>query len=134
MKWKLLFTLLTVFLLKGSANVFAQSDPKLAGKWQLLVKSDTEKDGPIVVSSKNQSYKTGEKSYEFTATSVIINESGKQAKTITASYGNGTITIDKDTYNYSFDGNKLLLSQSETKNKKGKSILETEEYLFQKLE
>ncbi|AFD07860.1 lipocalin family protein [Solitalea canadensis] len=134
MKLNLLFTLLTASFIFSAVVSKAQADPKLLGKWQVLTKSENEKDGPIVIESKNKIYTAGQKTYEFSDKSVVISETGDEVKTKAVTYSNNSITIGDNKYTYSIDGKKLTLTEVETKTKKGKSIIETEEYVLERVQ
>lgn len=134
MKLKLLFALFAASFIFSAHICKAQADPKLLGKWQVLTKSETEKDGPIVVESKNKIYTAGQKTYEFSDKSVVISETGDEVKTKAVTYSDHSLTIGDNKYTYSVDGKKLRLTEVETKTKKGKSIVETEEYVLERIQ
>ncbi|MET4141788.1 hypothetical protein [Pedobacter sp. UYP1] len=114
-------------------------DQKLIGKWEAISKVETEKTSGIVTDLDKDIYKTGEKTYEFTKNNklVIIQGFGKHKEELPAwTQGNklfiGKNHKNKDSYIITYEPGRIKLLKTETKTKKGKNIIETEEVILKR--
>lgn len=134
---------LIILLTFASFYSYAQSktalDQKLIGKWEAVSKIETEKTGGTVTDLDKDIYKAGEKSYEFTKNNkVIITQGfGKHKEELPAwTQGNklfiGKNNKNKDAYTITYTQGRTTLLKTETKTKKGKTIIETEEVILKR--
>jgi hypothetical protein len=114
-------------------------DQKPIGKWEAISKVETEKTSGIVTDLDKDIYKTGEKTYEFTKNNklVIIQGFGKHKEELPAwTQGNklfiGKNHKNKDSYIITYEPGRIKLLKTETKTKKGKNIIETEEVILKR--
>ena len=132
-------TLLIIFVAIG-IHAQAQNkslDQKLIGKWKAISKIEIEKTNGAVSETEKELYKAGEKSYEFTKkNTVIISQGyGKHKEELPAFSQANKLFLGKDNKNktpyiVSFGQGKVKLLKTETKTKKGKNIVETEEVIL----
>ncbi|WP_025145008.1 hypothetical protein [Pedobacter jeongneungensis] len=136
-------TLFILFFVSIGIHAYAQNksglDQRLIGKWKTISKIETDKTNGAVTESDKELYKAGEKTYEFTKknTVIITQGFGKHREELPAvSDGNklfiGKPNKNKTPYLITFQQNKISLLKTETKTKKGKTIVETEEVLLQR--
>lgn len=134
--------LLTLLFITLSAYAFAQKsttlDPKLIGKWKAVSKIETDKTNGVVTDLDKEIYKAGEKSYEFTKKNTVIITQGfgkHQEELPAASDGNklfiGKSNKNKTPYIVTISAGKIKLLKTETKTKKARKIIETEEVILQ---
>lgn len=134
---------LIILLTFASFYSYAQSkislDQKLIGKWEAVSKIETEKTSGTVTDLDKDIYKAGEKSYEFTKNNkVIITQGfGKHKEELPAwTRGNklfiGKNNKNKDAYIITYTQGRTTLLKTETKTKKGKTIVETEEVILKR--
>ncbi|WP_316826995.1 hypothetical protein [Pedobacter miscanthi] len=137
---KTLFILLFVSI---GIHTYAQNKPaldqRLIGKWKAISKIEIDKTNGVVTENDKELYKAGEKTYEFTKknTIIITQGFGKHREELPAvSDGNklfiGKSNKHKTPYLVTVQQNKITLLKTETKTKKGKTIVETEEVLLQR--
>ncbi|MBC6111874.1 hypothetical protein ACFOG5_06710 [Pedobacter fastidiosus] len=124
-----------------SVQLHAQSklsvDPTLVGKWKAISKIEIDKTNGVITETDKDLYKAGEKTYEFTKknTVIIVQGFGKHKEELPAySQGNklfvGKDSKNKTPYVVTFEQGKTKLLKTETKIKKGKTIIETEEVIL----
>lgn len=135
----LLIILLTSFSLCTYAQDKTTLDKKLIGKWAAISKLETEKIGNQTIDLDKDLYKSGEKSYEFTKNNkvTITQGFGKHKEQLPAwSVGNklyiGKDHKNKDPYIITYGKDTVKLLKTETKTKKGKTIVETEEIILKR--
>jgi hypothetical protein len=137
---KILFILLFVSI--GFHSV-AQNKPgidqKLIGKWKAISKIEIDKVNGAITDNDQELYKAGEKTYEFTPqnTVIIIQGFGKHKEELPAISRDSKLFIgksgkNKTPYMVTFEEHKARLLKVETKTKKGKTIVETEEVILQR--
>lgn len=135
--------LLILFLLPLSFYACAQNnlslDQKLIGKWKAISKVEIVKTNGVVTDDDKELYKTAEKTYEFTKinTVIIVQGFGKHKEELPAvNQGNklfiGKYTRNKTPYIVTYEQDKIKLLKTESKVKKGKSVLKTEEVVLQR--
>lgn len=114
-------------------------DKKIIGKWEAISKVETEKTSGIVTDLDKDLYKAGEKTYEFTKNNklIIIQGFGKHKEELPAwTQGNklfiGKNHKNKDFYMITYEQGRTKLLKTETKTKKGKTIIETEEVILKR--
>lgn len=114
-------------------------DQRLMGKWKAISKIETDKVNGAVTENEEELYKAGEKTYEFTQknTVIIIEGFGKHKEELPAVSADNKLFIGKSgkhktPYSVSFEQDKIKLLKTETKTKKGKTIVETEEVILQR--
>lgn len=135
----LLLIALTFVSFYSCAQNKASLDQKLIGKWEAITKIETEKTNGTVTELDKDIYKAGEKKYEFTKNNkVIITEGfGKHTEELPAwTQGNklfiGKDHKNKDPYLITYEQGRTKLLKTETKTKKGKTIIETEEIILKR--
>lgn len=111
----------------------------LVGNWNVLSKIKVKKSNGQVIDQEKELYKPDEKFFEFTknGTVVITQEFGKHSEKLPSTMQGrylyiGKIEKNKTPYLVRYDGNKLKLAKTESKIKKGKTILETEEVILER--
>ena len=132
----ILFTFTSVYTFaQGKANL----DQKLIGKWEAIAKNETKKTGGKVVDLDKETYKTGEKTYEFTKNNklIITQGFGKHREELPAWTQANKLFIgkdhpNKDPYIITYEQGRVRLLKTEIKQKKGKTIVETEEVILKK--
>lgn len=114
-------------------------DQKLIGKWEAISKIETEKTSGTVTDLDKDIYKAGEKTYEFTKNNklIITQGFGKHKEELPAwTQGNklfiGKNHKNKDPYLVTYEQGRIKLLKTETKTKKGKTIIETEEVILKR--
>lgn len=134
-----LIILLTLTSFYASAQDKATLDPKLIGKWEAVSKIEIEKTSGKVIDSEKEIYKAGEKTYEFTKNNkLIITQGFGRHKEELASWTQGNKLFigknhkNKDPYLITYEPGRVKLLKTETKTKKGKTIVETEELILKK--
>lgn len=136
-------TLLLIFFVAIGIQSHAQSkiavDQKLIGKWKAISKIEIEKTNGAITETEKELYKAGEKSYEFTKRNsvIIVQGFGKHKEELPAVSEANKLFIGKENKNkipylVSFEQGKIRLLKTETKTKKGKKIIETEEVILTK--
>ena len=138
MKNILLISLLfTSFLSCAQSKV--TTDEKLLGKWKVLSKIETDKTNGVITEQDTDLYTEGEKTYEFTKknTVIIIQGHGKHREELPVrSQGDklfiGKYKANKTPYIVSYEEDHATLLKTETKTKKGKTVVETEEVSLQR--
>lgn len=135
----LFIILLTLLSFYSRAQSKAILDHKLIGKWEAISKIEIEKTSGTVTDEDKDIYKTGEKTYEFTKNNkVIITQGfGKHIEELPAwTQGNklfiGKNHKNKDSYLITYEQGRIKLLKTETKTKKGKTIVETEEVILKR--
>lgn len=135
---KSLVILLTFACFYSYAQSKISLDQKLIGKWEAVSKIETEKTSGTVTDLDKDIYKAGEKSYEFKNNKVIITQGfGKHKEELPAwTQGNklfiGKNNKNKDAYIITYAQRRTTLLKTETKTKKGKTIVETEEVILKR--
>lgn len=136
--------ILTFFLVIQSIVSFSQTSvnsgySSLVGTWNVLSKIEVKKSNGQVIDQEKEAYKPDEKFFEFTANGsvIITQEFGKHSEKLPATMKGrnlyiGKVQKNKTPYLVRYDGNKLKLVKTESKIKKGKTILETEEVILEK--
>lgn len=133
----------TFILVLISFTSFSQTknglDTLLTGKWNVLSKVEIEKSGGQVIDQKKEVYKPDEKSFEFTPnkTVIITQGFGEHSEKLPVSMQGNNLYIGKPKKNkvpylIRYDGNQLKLAKTESKTKKGKTILKTEQVVLQR--
>ncbi|WP_316845048.1 hypothetical protein [Pedobacter psychrodurus] len=109
------------------------------GKWKAISKIEIDKKDGVVTETERELYKAGEKTYEFTKknTVIIIQGFGKHKEELPAISDGGKLFIGKSNKNktpylVTIQQGKARLLKTETKTKKGKTIVETEEVILQR--
>lgn len=130
--------IILVLMLMISLKGFSQSD-NVVGKWAVLKKNETKKTGENITGKDEELYKSGEKYFEFTGEKkLIITENyGKRSQKLPYRINGDKIYIGKEErnktpYAFTIAANTLTLVKQETKSKKGKTIVITEEVILQK--
>ena len=124
-------------------HTFAQTKPtldqRLIGKWKVISKIEIDKKDGVITETERELYKAGEKTYEFTKkNTVIINQGfGKHKEELPATSDGAKLFIGKSSKNkipylVTIEQGKARLLKTETKTKKGKTIVETEEVTLQR--
>lgn len=134
--------ILTFILVIQSLISFSQTSSgylSLVGTWNVLSKIEVKKSNGQVIDQDKDLYKPNEKFFEFTknGTVIITQEFGKHSEKLPASMQGknlyiGKIQKNKTPYLVRYDGKKLKLVKTESKIKKGKTILETEEVILER--
>lgn len=136
-------TLILLLLVSIGFHSYAQNKPgidqRLIGKWKAISKIETDKINGAVKEIDKELYKAGEKTYEFTKknTVIITQGFGKHKEELPAlSQGSklfiGKTEKNKTPYIVTLQQGKTTLLKTETKIKKGKTIVETEEVILQR--
>ncbi|MGN7989711.1 hypothetical protein ACTJKC_20370 [Pedobacter sp. 22226] len=136
-------TLFILLLMSAGIHTYAQNksalDQRLVGKWKATSKIETDKTDGKITESDKELYKANEKTYEFTkkSTVIITQGFGRHKEELPAVSDGSKLFIgkpnkNKTPYLVNLQQNKLTLLKTETKTKKGKTIVETEEVLLQR--
>ncbi|TDE17147.1 hypothetical protein [Dyadobacter psychrotolerans] len=139
---KLTFTLLFIF--QGFIGLCQSNDSSayasMTGKWILLSKVKIETSDGQPLNQEKEVYKPEEKSFEFTEKGevIIAQDFGKHSEKLPVSLkGNylyiGKFQKNKTPYLVRYEGEQMKLAKTETKNKKGKTIVKTEQVIMQKM-
>jgi hypothetical protein len=137
---KNLFILLFVSI---GLHAYAQNKPtldqRLIGKWKAISKIEIDKTDGVITETDRELYKAGEKTYEFTKknTVIITQGFGKHKEELPAVSDGSKLFIGKSNKNktpyiVTLQQGKTRLLKTETKTKKGKTIVETEEVMLQR--
>lgn len=122
------------------SDAYAQSaGAKLNGKWEVISKQEKKTRKGTSVKTESKHYEAGEKQYEFLEGSRLrITEAfGKKSKEIPYRLDGEKLYIGanergKDHYTFRFDGDKVILTKTETDFDDGKRYTETEELVLQR--
>lgn len=135
--------LLIVLFTFGSFYSYAQGtanlDQQIIGKWEAISKIETETSNGTVTDLDKDLYKAGEKTYEFTKnnTVIITQGFGRHREELPAWTEGSKLFIgkkhkNKDAYIVTYEQGTTKLLKTETKTKKGKTIVETEEVILKR--
>jgi hypothetical protein len=135
--------LIIVLFVSIGLQVHAQNkatlDQRLIGKWKAISKIEIDKTDGVVTETDRELYKAGEKTYEFTKknTVIITQGFGKHKEELPAVNDASKLFIGKSNKNktpylVTIQQGKVRLLKTETKTKKGKTIVETEEVMLQR--
>jgi hypothetical protein len=135
--------LLILLFVSIGLHSYAQTKPaldqRLIGKWKAISKIEIDKTNGVVTETDRELYKAGEKTYEFTKknTVIITQGFGKHKEELPAVSDGSKLFIGKSNKNktpyiVTFQQGKTGLLKTETKTKKGKTIVETEEIILQR--
>ena len=131
-------TLFCVALLLSGSAFGQQAIPDITGTWKAVSKIETETTAGTVTEEDKEIYKTGEKTYTFAAKTVTITQGfGKHTEKLPLRVQGSQVFMgkperNKQPYVLSVDGNRLLLTKTESKTKKGKVQVETEVVTLEK--
>jgi hypothetical protein len=132
------YILICVALLLSKSALCQQTTPVITGTWKALSKIETKTSGGQEIEKEKEIYKAGEKTYTFTAASVTISQGfGKHTEKLPIRVQGNRLFIgkaekNKDPYILSASGNRLLLTKTEHKVKKGKTRVEVEVVTLEK--
>lgn len=133
-----LLALAIAFLLMGMK--MQETADILTGRWQLNTKIEKETEDGVVTESSEKSYPKGKKSFEFSPGNklVISDDYGKVKEKKKYVLEDKYVYIGKEKslenrYTITLNGNQLTLFRTKTKDKKGKTRIETDELKFEKL-
>ena len=137
------FTLTLLLAFQGFIGLCQNSDSTvyatLTGKWNLLSKVKIETSEGKVINQEKEIYKQEEKSFEFIASKNIIisQDFGRHSEKLPVRIQGNNLYIgkfqkNKTPYLIRYDGGQIKLAKTETKTKKGKTIIKTEQVVLQK--
>lgn len=125
-------------LLLPGAAFCQQAIPDITGTWKALSKVETKTTAGTVTGLDKEMYKTGEKTYTFTATTVTITQGfGKHSEKLPLRVQSNELFIgkpekNKQPYVLSVSDKRLILTKTERKVKKGKTRIDTEVVTLEK--
>lgn len=112
----------------------------LVGKWRLVTKTEQKVENGTVVESHYKAYKPGKKTYEFMADNklTIIENAGKQKEKKRYILEGNDLYVGKEKtpdnkYSLTFSDNKVTMLRSRTKAREGKTTVETDELLLERI-
>ncbi|WPU96094.1 hypothetical protein SNE25_11235 [Mucilaginibacter sabulilitoris] len=132
------FILFCVALLLPGAAFCQQAIPDITGTWKALSKVETKTTAGTVTGLDKEMYKTREKTYTFTATTVTITQGfGKHSEKLPLRVQSNQLFIgkpekNKQPYVLSVSDKRLILTKTERKVKKGKTRIDTEVVTLEK--
>lgn len=125
-------------LLLPGAAFCQQAIPDITGTWKALSKVETKTTAGTVTGLDKEMYKTREKTYTFTATTVTITQGfGKHSEKLPLRVQSNQLFIgkpekNKQPYVLSVSDKRLILTKTERKVKKGKTRIDTEVVTLEK--
>lgn len=132
------YTLFCIMLLLSGSAFGQQAVPDIMGTWKAVSKIETETTAGTVTEEDKEVYKAGEKTYTFAPKTVTITQGfGKHTEKLPLRVQGSKVFMgkperNKQPYVLSVDGNRLLLTKTESKTKKGKIQVETEVVTLEK--
>ena len=132
------YFLLSLVLFISNIALCQQAVPSIDGTWKAISKIETETTDGKVTEEDKDLYEAGEKTYTFTATTVTISQAfGKHVEKMPLRIQDNQLFIgkrskNKQPYVISMSDNRLILTKTEHKEKKGKSKVETEVITLEK--
>ena len=111
----------------------------LKGKWDVLSKVEVEKSDGKVIDQDEEVYKPNEKFFEFTENNTVIISQGfgKHSEKLPVRLEGNNLYIgkfkkEKTPYLIRYQGDVVKLAKTESKTKKGRTILKTEQVVLRK--
>lgn len=139
-KYTAVLSVLTILTLLMTTSFKKMANP-LFGKWELKTKTEQKIQNGNVLETSQKNYKPGKKTYEFMAEDklLITDDYGKAKEKKKYIVEGSSLYIGKDKtpdnlYTITLKGNSVTLFKTKTKTKEGKTTVETDELILEKIQ
>ncbi len=138
-KYTAILSVLMVSTLLITSSFKKMANP-LLGKWELKSKTEQKIQDGNVMETSQKNYKSGKKTYEFMVEDklVIAEDYGKTKEKKKYFIEGSNVYIGKEKtpnnmYTITLKGNATVLFKTKTKTKEGKTTVETDELILQRI-